>query len=87
MGIKNLRKKENIERFWLWFYLYYKKVYLNDEIDYSVFEYYDCYSYHHFGYQHFGLLDPKKVTDKRGKEIPVKDIYFYSAIKNEFGWE
>ena len=32
-------------------------------------------------------LDPDKIKNENGEEIPVKDIYFFSAIRKEFGWE
>lgn len=83
----SLLRKRNIERFWILFYPYLKKAYINNEIDYSVFRNYDYQNYRFFGYQHFGLLHPDQFTNDDGQEIPIKDIYFYSAIKKEFNWE
>lgn len=83
----SLFRKGNLEKFWILFYPYFKTAYLNNEMDYNLFKIYDYQNYKFFGYQHFGLLHPDQFTDEDGQEIPVKDIFFYSAIKKEFGWE
>ncbi len=88
--MNNLEAKENFERFWLLFYPFYKKAYLNNEISYIHFKNYDSYSYIHHGYQKFGLLKSENIPDlymNTGlKEIPLKDFDFYFKILKEFNW-
>jgi len=88
--MNNLGAKENFERFWLLFYPYYKKAYLNNEVSYIHFKNYDSYSYIHHGYQEFGLLKsediPELYMNTGLKEIPLKDFDFYFKILKEFNW-
>lgn len=88
--IHNLKTKENFDRFWLLFYPFYKKAYLNDQISYIHFKNYDSYSYVHYGYQKFGLLTVNEIPDiylkEDLKEIPLKDFDFYFKILKEFNW-
>ena len=88
--IHNLKAKENFDRFWLLFYPFYKKAYLNNEISYIHFKNYDSYSYIHHGYQKFGLLNVEEIPDlymNLGlKEVPLKDFDFYFKILKEFNW-
>ena len=88
--IHNLKAKENFDRFWLLFYPFYKKAYLNNEISYVHFKNYDSYSYIHHGYQKFGLLNVEEIPDlymNLGlKEVPLKDFDFYFKILKEFNW-
>lgn len=88
--MNNLEAKENFERFWLLFYPFYKKAYLNNEISYIHFKNYDSYSYIHHGYQKFGLLKPEEIQDSYMnsglKEVPLKDFDFYFKILKEFNW-
>lgn len=86
----NLKAKENFERFWLLFYPYYKKSYLNNEISYIHFKNYDNFSYVHYGCQKFGLLNvediPEVYMTEGLKEVPLKDFDFYFKILKEFNW-
>jgi len=88
--INNLEAKENFERFWLLFYPFYKKAYLNNEISYIHFKNYDSYSYIHHGYQKFGLLNSEDIPDLHMntglKEVPLQDFDFYFKILKEFNW-
>jgi len=88
--IHNIQAKENFDRFWLLFYPFYKKAYLNNEISYIYFKNYDSYSYVHHGYQEFGLLSvedfPDTYMSSGLKEIPLKDFDFYFKILKEFNW-
>jgi len=86
----NIQAKDNFDRFWLLFYPYYKKAYLNNEISYIHFKNYDSFSYIHHGCQKFGLLNSEDIPDlymNSGlKEIPLKDFDFYFKILKEFNW-
>jgi len=86
----NIQAKENFDRFWLLFYPFYKKAYLNNEISYVYFKNYDNYSYVHYGYQKFGLLSVNEIPDiyltEGLKEVPLKDFDFYFKILKEFNW-
>jgi len=86
----NMESKENIERFWVLFYPFYKQAYLNNEISYIYFKSYDSYSFLHYGYQEFGLLNAEEIPEvymTAGiKEIPLKDFDFYFKILKEFNW-
>jgi len=86
----NIQAKENFDRFWLLFYPFYKKAYLNNEISYIYFKNYDSYSYVHHGYQEFGLLNIEDIPDTYMtsglKEIPLKNFDFYFKILKEFNW-
>ncbi|NQY28153.1 MAG: hypothetical protein HRT69_01640 [Flavobacteriaceae bacterium] len=86
----NLKAKDNFERFWLLFYPFYKKAYLNNEISYIHFKNYDSYSYVHYGYQKFGLLNIEEIHETYMtvglKEIPLEDFDFYFKILKEFNW-
>jgi len=88
--IHNLKSKDNFERFWLLFYPFYKKAYLKNEISYVHFKNYDGYSYVHYGYQKFGLLNieeiPETYITAGLKEIPLEDFDFYFKILKEFNW-
>lgn len=88
--IHNLKTKENFDRFWLLFYPFYKKAYLNNEITYIQFKNHDNFSYVHHGYQKFGLLNVDDIPDvymtEGLKEVPLKDFDFYFKILKEFNW-
>ncbi|MBF8150186.1 hypothetical protein ITJ86_09775 [Winogradskyella sp. F6397] len=87
----NMQVKENLKRFWVLFYPYYKKAYLNNEISYIYFKNYDNWSFVNFKTQRFGLLAIESVPELFNKdgltEAPIEDLDFYKRIKTEFNWD
>jgi hypothetical protein len=89
----NQQSKYNFERFYLLFFDYYKKAYLDNDLYYTYFDNFDFHSYRHFGYSIFNKLYKKDIqkewwtTNKDPNEdIPIKDIKFSNQIKKEFKW-
>ncbi len=85
----NNQAKENFDRLWPIFFPFYRKAYLNNEITYMCFRNHDNFSYSHYGYQVFGLINIKDIPSEYKKnedEIPVKNLQFKKEIKNEFNW-
>jgi hypothetical protein len=89
--LHNEQAKNNFAKTWTLFYPYYKKAYLNNEIDYVVFINHDNWSYVHNGYQIFGLLKVKNIPDIFKKEnldtVPIIDFKYYDKIRKEFNWD
>lgn len=87
--IHNLQAKDNYNNYWELFYQYYKKAYLKEQITYIIFRNYDNFSYLHYGFQVFGLINIKDIPEyfkKNNNEIPVKDPDFMNKIKSQFRW-
>lgn len=95
MGLyQNFEVKENIERTWLLFEPYIKKTYLKNEMDYSEYRNYDAFSFKHFGFQKYGLMNKdilplflrNKDMESSG-DIPIENAFFAEKMKREFGWK
>ena len=87
--IHNLQSKFNYEKYLILFLDFYKKAYLNNDINYMFFRNYDNCSYLHTGFQKFGLIkinDIPKEFRKNNEEIKVLDFDFSNAIKKELKW-
>lgn len=92
--LHNMQVKENFNRFYILFYDYYKKAYLNNELYYTCFESIDFYAFAHFGYQKFGLLTKQNVLNSYLKDryenkdftMPIEDKKFSDQVKKEFKW-
>lgn len=85
----NYQAKENFDKVWLLFYPYYKKSYLNNEMTYMHFRNHDNFSYLHYGFQEFGLIEIKDIPKeywKNNAQIPIKDIELMKETKKELKW-
>jgi hypothetical protein len=87
----NYQAKSNFEKTWILFYPFYKKAYLNNEIDYIEFKNYDNWSFIHFEIQKFGLIEietvPEQFNPNGIKNVPIIDPIYKDTIWKEFGWE
>ncbi|MEO8234754.1 MAG: hypothetical protein ABI549_05010 [Flavobacterium sp.] len=90
----NLQLENNYDRYYTLFFEYYKKAYLSNQIDYTIFSDIDFNSYLHHRNQKFGLISKKEIQnsyltpeDKKCPEfIPIQDVEFSKKIKKKFGW-
>lgn len=91
--LHNLQIKQNFNRFYILFYDYYKKAYLNNDLTIGTFSNIDLLGFSHFGYQKFGLLTKEKVLyylkdkyENKDFKMPIEDIKFSEQVKKEFKW-
>jgi hypothetical protein len=90
--LHNSQLKDNFERYYILFFDYYKKAYLDNDLYYSYFDEIDFHSYIHYGCTIFKKIYKKDInevwwTNKNPNEdIPIKDIDFSNKIKKEFKW-
>lgn len=92
MELHNMQSKHNFNQFYLLFFDYYKKAYLNNDDYYITFDNLDFRSYIHNGYSLFRRINKKDIPEYfwRNKDpdevIPIKDIKFSNQIIKEFKW-
>ncbi|WP_395053897.1 hypothetical protein [Flavobacterium sp.] len=80
---------DNIDKTWELFFPLFKKAYLNNEIDYTIFQNYDFYCYKKYGYQEFNSFKINQIPEqfrKNNNEIPLKNKDDFDKIKTEFKW-
>ena len=90
----NMQSQRNYDRFYILFFDYYKKAYLNNDMYYTIFNNLDFYSFEHHGYQKFGLLTKEEMMKWQIKnklkintiDIPIEDKKFSDQLKKEFKW-
>jgi len=85
--IHNLR--DNTKLTWDALFPFIKKAYIKNEIDNVIFQNYDFYCFINNGYQEFNSykIDQIPPQFKKGKkEIPLKNVSEFEAIKKEFNW-
>jgi len=87
----NFQSLNNFNKTWDLFYPYFKKSYINHDIDHIMFKNYDNFSYVHYGNQRFGLLNIKDIPEifKRDSidSVPLQNEKFYNEIKKVFNWD
>ncbi|WP_313804987.1 hypothetical protein [Flavobacterium sp.] len=90
--INNFSTTDNLERTWLLLEPFFKKAYLQNQLDYSFYRSYDIYNYMHFDYQRFGLIERKDVPivpsedEDLTQKIPVKNAFETEKVRKEMGW-
>lgn len=78
------------EEYWEFFLKFYKKAYLNNNMDYIIFKNYDYFYFLDTGFQKYGLIKPNKGLEnylgEKIDSIPIENKKFQLEIKKEFGW-
>ena len=80
---------ENLDATWNLLFPYFKKAYINNEIDNVIFQNYDFYCYLKHGYIEFNSYSLEQIPEnfrRNEKVIQLKDEQEYQKIKNEFKW-
>ncbi|UOK42144.1 MULTISPECIES: hypothetical protein [Flavobacterium] len=87
--IHNFQQKITMDKTWEYLFPLIKKSYLKFDLDNTIFQNYDFYSYLNNGYQEFNSYTIKDIPiqlRKNENEIPLKSIETFNKIKKEFNW-